>query len=512
MDDDQRLSGSLQENVLTVLCFNDDYCKIIRAAITPHLFESKVYKEIAGYAIDFIDQFGEAIKEHLPDHLEDILQGEDQRKAKHYKQVLDNLFMSRDSVNSEFVKTELQKFVRVQKFKAGLVRVVEILDGNGSIDEAESIMEKAMAAQIVSFEPGASLDNPEDVAGVLDEPEEEGFTLGIEEFDRLGIYPRRKELFGFLAARGRGKSWFATHCAKRALLQRWTPVMVTLEMSQKRYSARMLQTFFSISRRDALVHVTRLNKDGDGKLEGVLREEVERQTMRDPDIRETLKRKAKRAFKNRKPIRIKAFPSGSLDISGLRAYLEGLRRHEKITPDLLVVDYPRLMKLNPANLRLELGALNVALRGLADEMNMAVVVLAQGNRESESAFLVTGDMVEEDISLKATVDVLLTYSQTKLEKALGLARLYADKVRNDESGAIVLISQAYAIGQFCLESMRLVGDYWEDLKEKFADKEDRRSRRRRSEDEDAEPPSPRRRRDDDEERPRRRRDGSDDRR
>jgi replicative DNA helicase len=506
MDDDQRMSGSLQENVLTVLCFDDEYCKIVRSAVTPHLFESSVYKEIAGHAIDFIDQYGEAIKEHLPDHLENVLQGEDARKAAHYKRALDNLFLSRGAVNSEFVKTELQKFVRVQKFKSGLIRAVEMIEGGqGTIDEAETIMEKAMDAQIVSFEPGARLDSAEDVAAILDDPEEEGFTLGIEEFDRLGIYPRRKELLAFLAARGRGKSWFAIHCAKRALLQRWTPVIISLEMSQKRYTARMLQAFFSISRRHSLVKVTRLQKDREGNLDGLLREEIERQTMRDPDIRESLKKKAKRAFSKRKPVRIRSFPSGQLDMSMLRAYLEGLRRHEKITPDLLVVDYPRLMKLNPANLRLELGALNVALRGLADEYNCAVVILAQGNRESETAFLVTGEMVEEDISLKATADIVLTYSQTKLEQSLGLARLLADKVRNDETGALVLISQAYAVGQFCLESMRLVGDYWDTLRDKLGGNQAREERRGRRGAEDSEETPRRRRGEEDEQPPRRRR-------
>lgn len=501
--EEKRLSGALQENILTLLCFSDTHCKLVRAAVTPHLFESSVFREVAGHAIDFIDQYGEAIKEHLPDHLEGILQGDDERKAKTYKKLLANIFASRDEINGDYVISQLHKFVRQQSLKAGLVSAVEALD-DGRPDDAELALQKALKTQINVFEPGMSLDNASDIAAVIDTPEEEGFTLGIPALDDQGIYPRRKELFALVAARGRGKSWFATHCAKRALLQRWSVVIITLEMSEKRYSARMLQSFFSISRRDAKVRVTRLELDREGELSELLLDEMERDTMRDPDIKDKLAKKAKRTFRNRKPLRIKSFPSGTCTIGMLRAYLENLLTSEGWSPDLLIVDYPRLFNLDAKNLRIELGKANVDLRGMCDEMNMAGVILAQGNREAETATLVTSEMVEEDISLKATADVVLTYSQTKAEQALGLARLFADKVRNDTSGIQVLITQAYAVGQFALESMKLGKDYWDLMKERlgFGEREDNEHGGDRRGARDRRQGGERRRRIDDEEEPR----------
>lgn len=480
-DDQQLLSGALQENILTLLCFDDSVCKMIRAAVTPHLFASSVFREVAGHAIDFIDQYGEAIKDHLPDHMEGILRGDDERKAKTYRKLLDNLFLSRDNINADYVVSQLNKFVRVQRFKSGLVEAVEAIESNDDIDRAETIMEKAMNSQVVSFEPGTRLDSAEDVGAILDSPEEEGFLLNIPEFDRRGIIPRRKEIFGFIAPRGKGKSWFAVHCAKQALLQRWSVLIITLELSEKRYSARVLQSFFAIGRRDAHTRVTRLERDDDGALKDITQEVIERMTMKDPDIKEVLKKKAKREFHRRKPIRIKSFASGTLKMNTLRAYIDGLKRHENFHPDLIVVDYPRLFDLDSKNLRIELGKVNVDLRGLAHEMNSACVILAQGNRESETAVTVTKDMVEEDISFAATVDIAVTYSQTKGEKAFNLARLLADKVRNEESGITTLITQAYNIGQFCLDSVPMISDYWDFFKEKREEKKDARpvARRRR---------------------------------
>ncbi len=482
METDERLSGALQENILTLLCFDDINCRLIRAAVSPQLFESSVFREVAGHAIDFIDQFGEAIKDHLPDHLEDILKAGD-RKATTYKRLLDNLLLSRDSVNAPYVLSQLHKFVRMQNFKSGLVQAVEFVE-DGKIDQAELAMSKAMVSQSIAFEGGLSLQSADAVGDILDHPEEEGFELGIEELDRLGVIPRRKELHMFIAPRGKGKSWWITHCAKQALLQRWSVVIITLEMSEKRYAARMLQTFFAIARREALVKVTRFITGRSGKLEGMVPEEMTRMTMKDENIKATLMARAKREFRRRPPFRIKEFPTGSLSMQGLEAYLEGLERFEKFTPDLICIDYPDLMEIDTKNLRLELGKIIGQLRGVAGKRNCAMVVVSQGNREAETASTVTASMAAEDISKLATADNVFTYSQTPAEQKLGLARILVDKARNEASKFSVLITQAYAIGQFCLDSVRLDTDYW-DLME---NREERRAsggdRRRRREEED----------------------------
>jgi hypothetical protein len=67
-DKASQITGALQENLLTLLCFDDNQCKLIRYAInSKDVFESSLFREVAGHAISFIDTFGTAIKDHLPD-------------------------------------------------------------------------------------------------------------------------------------------------------------------------------------------------------------------------------------------------------------------------------------------------------------------------------------------------------------------------------------------------------------------------------------------------------------
>src|SRR5574343_638909 len=129
---DENISGALAENILTLLCFDDKFCSIVRSSITASLFESAVFRDIASHAIDFIDQFGEAIKEHLPDSLEGVLAGNDKRKAASFQRVMDNLFMAREHVNSEYVVAQLHKFVRQQNVKRAFIRTGEALERGDS--------------------------------------------------------------------------------------------------------------------------------------------------------------------------------------------------------------------------------------------------------------------------------------------------------------------------------------------------------------------------------------------
>lgn len=461
MNKDENLSGALQENVLTLLCFDDQFCTLIRATITANLFESVVFRDIATQAIEFVDQFGEAIKEHLPDALEPILTGKDVRKAASYRRVLDNLFIAKEHINREYVVSKLHAFVRQQKFKSAIIRAVEEVEA-GNIDQAEVEMTKGMNAQLTSFEMGIHLGDPKESLKFFDSVAD-GIQTGIHELDKRDICPRPQEMFMFIAPPKKGKSWALTHIGKWALLQRKHVLHITLEMAEPRVAMRYIQSFFSVSKREAQVRTTKFVTDEQGHMLDIKFEELVRPTLNDPGIREKLASKLTREFRRRPPLIIKQFPTGALTISALNAYLDGLERFHKFIPDVIILDYPDLMKIEAANLRLDTGKIYKDLRGIAVERNVAMVVASQGNREASTAKIVTDAMVSEDYSKIATCDNVITYNQTPQEKALGLARLFVSNGRNDEDKFVVLMSQQYAIGQFCLDSTMLIHDYWDQV-------------------------------------------------
>jgi len=141
----------------------------------------------------------------------------------------------------------------------------------------------------------------------------------------------------------------------------------------------------------------------------------------------------------------------------LKAYLENLSTFYHIFPDLLIIDYADLMHIDSAHLRVDTGKIYKDLRGLAVQYGIAIVTASQANRagEGDGIRLLTRKNLAEDFSKVAIADNVITYNQTAAELERGLARLYVDKARNDRRGDIILLSQNYGIGQFCLQSTRL---------------------------------------------------------
>jgi len=78
-------------------------------------------------------------------------------------------------------------------------------------------------------------------------------------------------------------------------------------------------------------------------------------------------------------------------------------------------------------------------------------------------------MVAEDKSKLDTSDTVITYSQTKAELRLGLARLYLEYSRTAQRDLTVLITQAYTTGQFAIQSALMQSAYWDKLAQATGD-------------------------------------------
>lgn len=467
---DDRLSGSLQENILCLIVFDKKYATLARQALTVQHFESALFREVAGIAIDYLDKYGEPVADHLPDHLEGPLKDkEDSRRQKSYERVVTDLFAARDTINGEYVITQLHKFVRQQTIKSTVRTIVECME-DGRIEDAEVAMQKGLNSNVVSFEPGVDLSNPAEALAFLDHVEKP-YLMGVSALDRYGIGPAPKTVFLLAGPLGKGKSWGLGHIGKYGLLQRKRVCHITLEMSEHKTVGRYMQSLFSVAKRQGPVRVPRLTKDFDGSIKTVDFDELNLPTLEDANIRSVLSDRIKRRLV-RKHIRIKKFPSGVLTMPMLRAYLDGLERFEGFVPEILIIDYAELMYLDPKDLRGSIGRLFVELRGLADERNLALATAAQVNREGINRQTSDETNMAEDISKAFTADIIVTYNQTDLEKKMGLARLFVAKNRDDEGRMSALITQSYASGQFCIDSAPMNDRYLPSLRPRADDEEE----------------------------------------
>lgn len=595
------ISGSLQENILILLCFNDHATPLLIHSVDPGLFESDVYKDVAKQAIDYYNQFKCTPKEHIADLLEDKLDDENPRRANLYKQILISLYNAKDQVNEKYVISQVQKFIRQQRLKTSIVDAARYVR-DGDVDAAQLTLEKSLRTTIDVFQPGVLFRDPNQSLRFFDETTQ-SYKIGVKPLDNMGFGPAPGELFVILAPANRGKciaedaritmadgtirsikevvenkldgilsldqstgrliktkisdhydngikeclevktrtgrkvkvtpehpfltpkgwlpitelkagdyvavprqfapyvsddimwdkvmhikgtdpvhtydltvdthhnfiandmivhnTWGMVHIGKMAVIQRLKVLHISLEMSEEKMSQRYVQSFFSLGKRQGQAQIINFRQDELGRLTGLeLDTSLVRPTLVDSGIEKVVRRKMENI---RGDFYIKRFPTNALTIRGLEAYLDSMERYYNFVPDLLLVDYADLFKLDTTNLRIATGEVYKELRRVAVERNMAVVTASQSNRLGEDARILSLKYLGEDYSKAATSDNIMAYCQTSAELRFGLARLFIAKARDEEREQTVLISQAYKIGQFCMNAVQMHDRYWDEL-------------------------------------------------
>jgi replicative DNA helicase len=464
--------SALQENFATLLTYSDEHCATIRNLIEPE-FWGGPYAEISRRIYEYIDRFKRAPKDHIADLMADKLENKkNPREVSLYEDILISIRSQYDNVNSEYVMSQLEAFIKRQSLRSIAIDLAKALqkDTDASLEEAERLINQAKSKQAAVFDPGLRLSNTDRVLDFLDQ-QAACFPTGIPEFDKRGFGPTRKELWLYIAAAKRGKTWMLIQLAKMAVIHRLRVCHITLEMSEERSAQRYFQAFFAMSKRNEKKIVTVFQRDSLGRMTGLGEKEIKPSlSMDDPNIRKKLEKKIEnssaRLLSN---VIVKQFPTGNLTVPILRAYLDSLENSERFVPDLLIIDYPDLMKIDKDNFRLGIDEIYKELRGEAVTRNLALAIVSQGNRSSENAKKVTGGHVAEAWSKIAHADCIITYNQTEAEHKLGLARLYVTGGRNDEDKINLVVSQNYATGAFVVDSILMASDYWKQLPQEDAD-------------------------------------------
>lgn len=468
--------SAIQENLITLLCYDDKNCLTIRNLVDPEWWGGP-YRILSVRIYEFIDRYKKAPKDHIADLLTDKIDDKaNKREAELYKDILLGISDQYPTINSEYVMGQLENFVKRQSLRVIAVDLAKALqkDTDESLEEAERLITQSSRQSASVFDPGLRLSDKNRVLDFLDQ-QSACFPTGIPELDRRGFGPTRKELWLYVAAAKRGKTWMLIQLAKMAMIHRLRVCHVTLEMSEERCTQRYMQALFAMAKRKERVQVTKFERDQLGRMTGFEEHDMmPKLSIDDPKIREKLAKKidkfGPRLLEN---VFVKQFPTGHLTMRQLEAYLDSLESNERFAPDLLILDYPDLMKVDKDNLRLSIDEIYKEIRGLGIMRNMAVAVVTQSHRAAAKAKHVGSENVAEAYSKVAHADCIITYNQTDAEKKMGLARLFVAGGRNDEDQITLVISQNYAMGIFAVDSIMMAGaNYWNQLPQVSRDGED----------------------------------------
>lgn len=454
------------ENVLTLLCHNDEVGKIVVGLVDVALFEGD-YRVIAERAVGYWKKHGEAPKFHTPDLLSDIIEGK-HAKSRTYVRILEDMIALAPHVNTDYVLDQLRSFIRVQKMKEAVIRSAEKLNSKNelAISEVEEMWSDLLRAREFAFVPGMQLTDIDRLIDYLDNHQQE-FQTGIQAIDAAHIVPIRGGVLFFLGGVGKGKSWFLINCGKRALLRGKKVLHISLEMSEEQVIQRYYQSMFAVAKRDVEnIETATIIKNTRGMYEGIEFNAVQPEfTFRSKLIKDEMQSHIDWLGGKVDNLVVKRFPMRQLTINGLRSYLDTLEATEDFIPDMLVLDYIGIMKTDPKFHRISLGRNLEDFRGICVERNIAGVTAGQGSKLGFISREMNITHVGDDWSLMATADVALVHSATDEESEYGLGRVYVGKCRDEKDKWGVLITQNYTIGQYCIDSIRLPKTYFDELRD-----------------------------------------------
>mgnify|MGYP001577503011 CR=1 FL=1 len=455
------LTSLTQESLLCLLCHDAEHGARVLTLVPADAWDPP-YKEVFRKAVAFWEQEKQPPGEHTLDLFDELERGDKARKQQ-YRDLYHSIQESHAGINAKYVLGQVHRFLRGQRLRTGILDAVGLLERD-KIDDAERAIQQSLKGVLDVFHPG-TLFHQLNVAEILTD-DRVAMPTDIPLLDDHGFGPTPGELHLFIAPPKRGKSWWLVHLAKQAVwVARKRVVYISLELSERRVAQRFLQTFLMVAKRRPPKGRPLVNRrfvaNDLGQLERIELDELKKlSSFADENIARKLQKKLV-GFGRRSPLVIRQFPTGMLSVRELRGYLDSLEATERIVPDLLIVDYADLMSIGSKDYRHELGNVYRDLRGLAVERNLALATASQANRESAGKNLLTDRGVAEDYSKIATADCVITYSQTDQERGQNLARLYVSSGRNDEDKLLVAITQNYAVGQFCLSSVRMMANkYW----------------------------------------------------
>lgn len=469
---DDRLTSSLQVSVLAALCFDQGHGAAIATQVRAEHFD-QAWRDFAARVLRYRKEYGKPPGHDTSDIAEQVAVGGKSRSLLR-DHLLPELFAESESLNAAYAAKRVTDFVRRQVLKAALVEAGDKFatpDQENLIGDVEAILRRSLAIKHSTYKAGTFLNDPNAFRYI--DTRDDVIPLGIPELDRLGIGLIAKQVILYIGPKGSGKTWFCIHCGKQALLQGLKVVHYSHEMGEEEVIPRYYQAIFAASRTSEPYPKSVLEFDELGRLSGFkTRWKVKpRLAFSDPGTRKLLRNKMKTFGTRFGGLVVKEFPTGLATVSDITNHLDYLQEVEGFVPNIMIVDYPKLLKADRNNIRVDIGRNVEELRGICVQRNLAGVFPHQGTRQTIGAKRVKSSQAGEDISVVQTADTVLAFSRTEEEERRNLGRLSVEHVRKARGGEVILLSQSYDTGQYVLSSASMQKAYWERMREVTGDDE-----------------------------------------
>lgn len=311
--------------------------------------------------------------------------------------------------NNEFVKDKALNFCKQQNLKKEIKNIQSIIDSGEfeSYNKIEQIIQKALQVGIMN-------DTIVDVFHNIDDALEKDYRLpirtgivGVDSALKGGL--GRGELGVVLAPTGTGKTTILTKIANTAYNDGFNVLQIFFEDNEGQIKRKHYTIWSGIApdeqpefKEEVLVKVREQQERSSGSL------------------------------------KLSKLPSDNITISEIKSKIRKMIS-EGFKPDIMVLDYVDCISPERSVSGEEWkgeGSIMRSLESMTSEFDMAIWTATQGNRESISSEVVTGDQMGGSIKKAQIAHVILSIGKTLEQKEHNLATLTLLKSRIGKDGIV----------------------------------------------------------------------------
>lgn len=442
------MNQHIQLGFLKHLRDDDDVLKLCRKTVPFTILRSTTERMTCKSIYGYYDRFGKAPKADF----EDFFYTEHHWTSDDERELYEKLFgkINSSEASRDYVLARLAEYIERLSYEQTLLKSADYIQKN----DVKAIREEfkiALKNTVAFTEVG------DDIWDFYPFPEENRLVCptSIEALDRkIGGY-NRKELFLWMGATNRGKSWALVNGALASLKAGKNAVYYTLEMSKESVQHRLLMSMSGLRRsvgdESKRLRVTYFNSN---TVDFSDRKSVYTDTK-------TIEEAKKRYRRYGGSLRVVELKGGHSTVEDIEKHLYTYELRMGQLPDIIFIDYADLL-VSYKKFSEDINGIDHVyncLRGLAVEKNIGIVTASQGNRMALDVKKVDLKHMAKSIGKAMIADAVITLNQEEAEYRENRMRLIVAKMREGKRNYEIEMTQCLSIGAFCLESRIKTDDY-----------------------------------------------------
>ena len=415
-----RWDDNFQRRILGLILTDRYFLVQARPLIEPKYFSNEAHVLICTKLYEYFEQHQNAPEIFfLQNEVMSAIKDKSDAVKLYYKNELENILEafipSPDS--REALLDKILAFAKMQSLRIAMDLSQKDLKKDPESEEIwTQIYERFQVAMSVNKNFDVGFEYFNDVNKIFEDVDQQvdpkdRFTSGFSKIDNslAGGGCKRGEIYSFIGLPGKGKSLCLVKASVANVKEGKKVVYVSLEMSAIDIAKRFTSQFSLVPHSDIakrkqeiidLIHITT------------------------------------KEFTDKNLFVIKQFPSGTLDVAGVRSYLDQLKMYG-FHPDLVIIDYPGEMKDVPGISTWESKyRIMRDLRGLSTIHNVCMFVAIQPNKAAASHTLeefIDESAIGGSFDQVKPLDGLWSINQTNDETTAGYGRIFVVKHRNGKS-------------------------------------------------------------------------------